>query len=523
MIGNTIGKLYDRCVEYYPNKIAVVKERQQISYHELKEMAYKLANALLNLGIHKGERVAVLVPNCVEYIICDYALAKCGLVRVPLRERVDTDSNVYVVVETEPSILIYHETLTSKVEEMRPRLNSIKHFVSISEESKVPPGDLHFNKLISTEPSTEPQAEVAETDVNAIYYTGGTTGVPKGVVLTNRAWLATIVTEMLELGLGKEDVFAHLAPINHASGMFILPILLRGGTNVLFDGFTPQSFLEAVERDKVTATFVVPTMLNQILDYPDLRKYDFSSLKTVVYGAAPISPERLKKALAIFGPILSQLFGQTEAPMMIAVLPKEDHILRGSAKEEERLASCGRPTVIAQVRLVDDEDNDVPLGEVGEIVVRSPNVMVEYYKKPEMTAETLRNGWLHTGDLARQDEEGYIYIVDRKKDMIISGGVNIFPREIEDILHKHPAVADVAVIGVPDDKWGEAVKAVVTLHPNKSVTAQELIDFCKKAKGSLTSPKSVDFVDSIPLTPLSKHDKKALREKYWKGLARRVH
>jgi fatty-acyl-CoA synthase len=263
-------------------------------------------------------------------------------------------------------------------------------------------------------------------------------------------------------------------------------------------------------------------MIYVLLDYPDLKKYDFSSLRNIIYGASAIAPDRLKQALNTFGPIMTQLFGQTEAPMMISALSREEHRVEDPKREKEILSSAGRPTFHAEVKLIADDGKEVKRGETGEVVVRCANMMSGYFKNPEATAETIKDGWLHTGDIAKQDEEGFLYIVDRKKDMIVSGGFNIFPREIEDVLFEHPAVKGAAVIGVPHPKWGEEVKAIVALHEGQSATEEELIQFVKDRKGSLITPKTVEFWDAIPVTNLGKLDKKVIRERYWKGLERRV-
>jgi fatty-acyl-CoA synthase len=258
------------------------------------------------------------------------------------------------------------------------------------------------------------------------------------------------------------------------------------------------------------------------LDYPDLKEFDTSSLRNVIYGASAIAPDRLKQALNTFGPIFTQLFGQTEAPMMFSALAREEHVVEDPEREREVLSSAGRPTFHAEIKLLDDDGHEVKRGESGEVVVRCANIMTGYFKNPEATAETIKDGWLHTGDIAKQDEEGLLYIVDRKKDMIVSGGFNIFPREVEDVLFDHPAVKGAAVIGIPHEKWGEEVKAVVVLHEGKSVTDQELIKFVKERKGSMMAPKTVEFWDGIPLTNLGKVDKKAMRAKFWEGKDRMV-
>ena len=402
-------------------------------------------------------------------------------------------------------------------------LDGTPHFICVSEDpSSIMEGHLHLQTLIKEHPPEAKKVEIDPEDLVGIYYTGGTTGKPKGVMLSHRAWVYTIIIEMLDLGFGWEEVFLYPTPLTHAGGCLMLPVLLRKGRCVIIDHFDPKLFLETIEKEKVTATFLVPTMIYVLLDYPDLKKYDTTSLRNVIYGASAIAPDRLKQALNTFGPIFSQLFGQTEAPMMISVLSREEHVVEDPEREMQILSSAGRPTFHAQIKIVDDDGNEVKRGDSGEVVVRCANIMTGYFKNPEATAETVKDGWLYTGDIAKQDEEGFLYIVDRKKDMIVSGGFNIFPREIEDVLFEHPAVKGAAAVGVPHKKWGEELKAIVVLHEGKSTTGEELIQFVKDRKGSLMAPKTVEFWDEIPLTNLGKVDKKAIRAKFWEGQERMV-
>jgi fatty-acyl-CoA synthase len=521
-LGYTIGQLYDWAVDHYANRIAAVKDDSKITYGELKDNAHQLGHALLSLGLKKGDIVGTLTANCIESIILDYGLAKAGLTQVILHEGIVAPAdNAYMANDSGATVVVYAARYAEHVEQMRPDLKTVKHLLCISEGGAIPAHSRDFHQLLASQPKSGPAVDVHEDDVISIYYTGGTTGVPKGCIHTSSRRVHTYLTAMAEIGLGARHTFLHVAPMSHASNVFMMPVCLRGGTQVILDRFTPELFLETVAKHKVTATFIVPTMLYRILDCPDLKKYDCSSLNTIIYGASPIGPERLREAMAAFGPVFVQVFGQTESPMFLTTLSKEDHI--AALKQEDRLASCGKPTLMCQLRLVDEEDKEVPLGGEGEIAVRSPNMMKGYLNKPEETRQTVKNGWLHTGDVGRRDEEGYVFILDRKKDMVISGGWNIYPKEIEATIHEYPAVADVAVVGVPDPKWGEALKAVVVLHSGKKATAEEIIQFCKDRKGSIKAPKSVDFVDQIPLTSVGKHDKKALREKYWHGEKRRVH
>jgi len=329
-----------------------------------------------------------------------------------------------------------------------------------------------------------------------------------------------VMAELAEWDWPAEVRFLAMTPITHAAGVMIMPVLLRSGTYVMSKGFDADRFLDIVARHRITATFLVPTMIYVLLDHPSLAGADLSSLQLIIYGAAPMSPARLKEGMQVFGPVFMQIYAQSEAPNALTVLRRIDH---DPERFPQRLASCGRPIGNSQVRLLDDQGNEVPTGEVGEICVRGPLVMKGYWNKPEESAKALRHGWLYTGDLARADEDGFLYIVDRSKDMIISGGFNVYPREVEDVLTQHPAVSAAAVIGVPDAKWGEAVKAVVVLRAGASVTPEELIALVRAHKGEVQAPKSVDFADSLPVTGLGKPDKKALRALYWGGQDRAVH
>jgi len=328
--------------------------------------------------------------------------------------------------------------------------------------------------------------------------------------------------ELMELNLGWGEIFMPVTPLTHASICWVLPTLLRGGTCVILNGFKPRRFLETIEKERVTVTFAVPTMIYRLLDYPELRKYDTSSLRLIIYGAAPMSPERLKDAILVFGSVFTQLYAQTEVVQPVTILHPHEHIIDGGEWKLGRLASCGRLSLAMRMKLVDDQGMEVSPGEAGEIALKGPNIMQGYLNRPDLNAKTLKAGWLYTGDIAKQDEEGYIYIVDRKKDMIISGGFNIYSSEIEKVLLEHPAVEMAAVIGIPHQRWGEEVKAVVKVRLDQIVTEKELISFCKTKLGSVNSPKSIDFADNLPVTGLGKIDKKTIREPYWRGQDRRV-
>jgi acyl-CoA synthetase (AMP-forming)/AMP-acid ligase II len=313
-----------------------------------------------------------------------------------------------------------------------------------------------------------------------------------------------------------------MGPVTHASGSMILPHILRGAKVVILSSFDVKALLETIQKERITTLYLVPTMIVMLLANPDLKKYDLSSLKNIRYGASPISPEVLKKAIEVFGNVFVQGYGLTEGMMPLTLLLKEDHILDGTEKKLKRLSSIGREVNVASVRIMDDEGKILPPGQIGEIVVQSDQVMKGYWKKPEATAETLRGGWLHTRDMGYMDEDGYIYLVDRKDDMIVSGGFNIYPKEVEDVLYSHPAVLEAAVFGVPDEKWGEAVKATVSLRPGMQATEEEIIEHCKKHLASYKKPKSVDFMKELPKSLYGKILRRQLKEPYWKGRRRMI-
>jgi acyl-CoA synthetase (AMP-forming)/AMP-acid ligase II len=318
------------------------------------------------------------------------------------------------------------------------------------------------------------------------------------------------------------DVLALAGPITHASGMFIQPFLSQGGTILLHERFDPEAFLASVATHRVTHTFVVPTMINMLLAVPDRARFDLSTLRSMTYGSAPMAPARIVEAWRAFGPILSQGYGAGETTGGLVALTIDDHREAIEQGNPERLASCGRPFSEARVCLVDDAGQQVPAGEIGEIVIAGPDVFAGYWREPELTAAALRNGWLHTGDLARADDRGYLYIVDRKKDMIISGGFNVYPAEIETVLYQHPAVFEACVVGVPDPVWGESVKAVVVLRDGVSAQADDLIQHCAERLADFKKPRSVDVVAELPKNANGKLSRKAVREIFWKDQVRRV-
>jgi len=524
MVPITVGDLYDRSVQFYGKYTAITHGEFSCTYSKMGDNAHCLATAFQDKGLKKGDNVAFLMSNCPEYIFCEYALAKIGCLRIPLAVLLGSDDHVYMMNLTECKVLIYHEKMADRVKEMIPRLKTVTTFICAGENLEaVTQGHYHLQSLINEYPPEPVPVKIVPEDLIAIYFTGGTTGKPKGVMLSHRTFVNTVFAETLEFDIAWNEVFAYIAPLTHGGGALLLPVLLRKGRCVILDHFDPVLFLKSVEKEKITSTFLVPTMIYVLLDFPELKKYNTSSLSNVIYGASAIAPERLKQALNTFGPVFTQLFGQTEAPMALSALSKEAHVVSDPERERQIFSSAGRPTLHTQIKLIDEKGSIVKQGESGEVVVRCSNIMEGYYKNPQATSETIIDGWLHTGDIARQDEEGFLYIVDRKKDMIVSGGFNIFPREIEDVLFEYPGIKGAAVIGVPNEKWGEEVKALVMLQDGITATEEEIIVFVKERKGSLMAPKTIEFRAKIPLTNLGKIDKKKIRAEYWEGKERMVY
>ncbi|GMU67971.1 MAG: long-chain-fatty-acid--CoA ligase [Steroidobacteraceae bacterium] len=523
MPGLTISDLYARAVLHGGDRVALVQGARRVTYRELGHDAACVLGALQALGVGRGERIAFAMANCPEYVVCEYAVAMAGAVRVPLAVLLGDEDLVYMMNFARCTTLVYHAKFARRVQALAPRLETVRNFVCVADDpSDVPPGHLRLQSLIADHAPARRSVAVDADDLAAIYFTGGTTGRPKGVMLSHRAWFHTYYVELLEFGIGCDEVFVFATPITHASGCLILPVLLRQGRCVILGHFEAGLLLDTIARERATMTLLVPTMIYMLLDHPGRDRHDLRSLRNVLYGAAAIAPERLKEALAAFGPIFTQFFGQTEAPMALTVLPREAHLVADADREAQVLTSAGRATYPTEIRLVDDEGRDVPRGEAGEVIARAPNMMSGYLDDPEATARAIRDGWLHTGDVARMDDEGFITIVDRKKDMIVSGGFNVFPREVEQVLQEHPAVSQAVVFGVPHEKWGEAVSALVVLRAGEVVSGEALREFVKARKGAVAAPKSVEFAAEVPLTNLGKVDRKAIRARHWGGRARQV-
>ncbi|MBC7106756.1 MAG: long-chain-fatty-acid--CoA ligase, partial [Firmicutes bacterium] len=479
-----------------------------------------LANVISGLPCRKGDGVAVLAHNCFRYVELYFACAKAGTPIVPLNYRLSGRELTYILNHSEARALFFGQKYLPVVEEIRGDLECVAHLVCLDGE---PVGIPQYEDLLRMASDAEPDVPLSEEDVAILGYTGGTTGLPKGVMTTHKNVISSCYNCAVEMRLHPDTVYLNAPPLFHAGdamGMFAFSF--AGGTNVVVDSFDPERVLRVIEGERVTHPLLVPAMILALLRYPGVKEFDLGSLQTVIYGTAPMPFDPLIRALGLFGCGFAQIYGATETFVPISILKPEDHVAEGPEDLMKRMLSAGRPMIGVEVRIVDDKGEELPTGQIGEIAVRGANVMKGYWKQPELTAEVLRDGWYLTGDMGRADELGYIYIVDRKKDMIISGGENIYPKEVEDVLFMHPAVADAAVIGVPDERWGEAVKALVIVKPGAQVTEEELIEHCKRHLASYKKPQSVEFMGEFPRSTAGKVLKNVLREKYWQGRERKV-
>jgi fatty-acyl-CoA synthase len=493
---------------------------------QLADRISQYIQAFEALGAGTGAAVGLLSLNRPEVLMIIGAGQTQGYRRTALHPLGSLDDHAYVLADAEVTSLIIDPTpafveraqgLLEKV----PSLNQVLTIGPVPAELEGVAVDLAAEAAKYT-PQPLVAADLAPDHIGGLTYTGGTTGKPKGVIGTVQSITTMTTIQLAEWEWPENPRFLMCTPLSHAGAAFFVPTIVKGGELIVLTKFDPAEVLRVIEEQKITATMLVPSMIYALMDHPDSHTRDLSSLQTVYYGASAMNPVRLKEAIRRFGPIFAQYYGQSEAPMVITYLAKADH-------DDKRLTSCGRPTLFARTALLGDDGRPVAQGDVGEICVSGPLLSGGYWKLPDATSQTFHDGWMHTGDLAREDEDGFYYIVDRTKDMIITGGFNVFPREVEDVVAEHPSVAQVCVIGTPDEKWGEAVTAVVVLRPDAasddaavSTMTAEIQAAVKERKGSVQSPKQVIVVDSVPVTALGKPDKKAVRAQFWAKAERSV-
>jgi acyl-CoA synthetase (AMP-forming)/AMP-acid ligase II len=478
-----IGALIRRAAVYFGDAPCLVEGRRLVSFREFDVLTDRLGNALLKRGFVPGDRIGVLLPNGIDCLVAYYALAKAGLVRVSLNTRETLADHAYKLLHSGSRGVIHNDVKGLDVE------------IAI--------GSQEFGEL---QPSGSMSPCAIDRELDAPYrlgFTGGTTGKSKAVTLTTRGELAELSAFLTDLlpDIGEGETFLHAAPIAHASGAFFLPSLVRGARSLVMAKFDPEEFVQLAARERAEFTFLVPTMLAMVLEAPSINEARFA-LRCIAYGASPIAPSLLKRAEARFGRVFAQTYGQAESPMVITCLRPKDH---------DRIGSCGRPFTIVDVAVFDADDRPLPVGERGEIVCRGPQTMAYYWNNPEATAAAFRGGWLHTGDVGYMDEDGFFYLVDRKNDMLISGGYNVYPREVEDVLLSCEGVVEAAVIGLPDEKWGDRVYAVVSGRGDLS--AEAVMTHARDRLANYKRPKGVEIWSELPKSSANKILRRAVRER----------
>jgi len=510
-----LGDLLSRNARKFPDKLSLVSENLSMNYRTLNERVNRLANSLIDAGLRKGDRIGALVHNSHQFFEIYFAAAKTGGIFCPYNNHLKESELRDVIGYSAPKFLFVDRDYGEMTNVLKPGLATVERYICL--QAPEWPFMEYYEAVLARGDESEPNSPVSEDDALSIYFTAGTTGRPKGAVRTHRHLLSDAIAGVIELKVDYDEKVLITFPLYHVAGEDnIVRHTFMGNTFYLKreGGFDPVEILRYIEKEKITRCQMVPTMIHSLLQVPDIREFDLGSLRLILYAAAPMPVELLKRALAVFPCGFAQLYGQTESGPLTTVLKPEDHILNGSEEKQKRLASSGRPVVNYEIRIVNEHDQDVPVGDVGEIIARSEAMMKEYWLMTEETAKKLKNGWLHTGDLGRMDEEGYVYIVERKNDLIISGGVNIYPREVEEVLYRHPAISEASVVGIPDEHWGEVVKAVVVLSDGAQTTESEIKEFCGQHLAGYKKPKTVDFWKELPKSPQGKVLKKEIRAHY---------
>lgn len=495
----------------HADRTAIVFGDRSLTYRDVDRAANRIANVFRGLGITAGARVGLLMGNGLWSVPVDFGCLKANVARVPLNARLSADEHQTMLAETGVDLLVYGPELAQTAAELADRMDGVR-MACLGPAARAD----HLDLLQTMEDAgdDDPRVPVRADDVMIVLYTSGTTGTLKAVQHTQYSY-ASVVRNILTnlVSPGRDDVMLHAASLIHASGTFVLPYWLRGGTSAILTGFDPEEYADAIGRYRATAVNLVPTMLAMLFATGAAGRVDLSRLQTVVYGASPMPRAVIEQAMDAWGSRFVQYYGQTEAPLCITVLDEDDHTEGG-----DLLGACGHPSVDAEVAVTDEAGIPVPAGEIGEVRVRAPFQMAGYFEAPELNAETITSdGWVRTRDLARVDDRGYMYLVDRTSDMIVTGGYNVYPREVEDALMAHPAVAECAVVGAPDPTWVEAVTAFVAFKPGAGAGQDELRAHVRARLAGYKVPKTVHVVDAIPKSAVGKILRRALRDPLWAG------
>jgi fatty-acyl-CoA synthase len=518
-----------KACKFFPRKEAIVCGSRRWTYEEFFGRLSRFSAYLEEVGIEKGDRIAILLPNCHCFLEVYYAVALRGAVTVPLNYRLSAGELVMIMNDAGAKALVADPRFRQTIDSVRTDLPTVGKIIWTGDEvGELPSGDrdLHYEGIVAGVAVPPSEVDVEEEDIAHIYYTSGTTGRPKGVMLTHKNVTVHALGTIAELQLTDRDVWLHAAPLFHlADAWATWAITWVGGTHVLVGEFDPPAVLTAMEEEKVTLTNLIPTMLNMLVHHPGVENRDYRNLRVLLSGGSPIAPEVVRRIVDTFRCDYVQTYGMTETSPYLTMSLLKGHLQKESAADQLRIkAKTGREFVAVELRVVNEAGQDIAKDEVevGEIIVRGDTVTPGYWRLPEETEMAFKDGWLCTGDMAVMDVEGYITIVDRKKDVIITGGENVYSTEVEHILYMHPAVLECAVVGVPDRKWGETVKGIVVSKQGHEVTEQELIDFCKENIARYKAPKSIDFVPDLPKTGSGKIEKRKLKDRYWQGHDKKI-
>lgn len=519
----TLNHLFSNALSRYASRIAVVTDEKRITYGELLSAARTMAHAMQDIDIGPNVRVGLLMSNSVEYVISDLAVMLTGATRVAMNDMLSTADIKYIIEDAEVKLLVVDQQFVDILLALKPELPTLHTIIVTDGSTPKSEGWVDWHGFSKGFSDRDVVTSITSKDMASIMYTGGTTGRPKGIIHIQETMVLNLFSHLVELNIQDTETMLLMTPLPHSAGFFLNAGLLKGATHLVDTRFDVHRTLDRLQHDKVTLTFLVPTMLYRLLDSIKLQESppEFPHLRTIAYGAAPITVLRLEEGLKWFGQVFLQIYGQSEAPNFITRLKREDHVLDSS--RPERLSSCGQSVLMGEVRIVDENDCLLPPREVGEIKARTPYNMIGYHRLVEKTGEVLIDGWLHTGDMGWMDEDGYVYLVDRKNDIVISGGMNIYSSEVENVLQRHEGISQVAVIGIPDADWGEAVLAVVVPNHKELPSEQSILQWSENELARYKRPKAIKFVDSLPVTAYGKVDKKSLRQAYWSGEARQIH
>ena len=510
-----------RAIQIRGNEVATIGAGRERTWPEVGARVARLAGALQSLGVQSGDRVAILALNSDRYLEYMFAVPWAGGVFVPINIRLAPPEVAFWLNDSGSEILLVDDQFLPMLESLDGMLETVREVVYIG-DGRAPEG-LHHYETILTSASPVPDAGRGDDDLAGIYYTGGTTGRSKGVMLSHRNLVSNNAHVVAALRFEFGMRWLHAAPMFHiADSLAAFSVTMVGGSHVFIPGFTPQASLEAIETHRVTYGLFVPTMVNMLVNHPDVARYDLSSLSAIVYGASPMPEAVVKRAMEVLPHCaFTHAYGQTECAPLVTTTGPEYHVLEGP--HAGRYKAIGRAVIGVEVKIVDGNDAEVPRGVVGEICARGPNVMLGYWRQPELTAEAVRDGWMHSGDGGYMDEDGFVYIVDRLKDMIISGGENVYSTEVEDVVYQHPGVVECAVIGIPDETWGEAVHAIVRRADGAGVTAEALIAHCREHIAGFKCPRGITFRDEpMPLSGAGKILKTELRKPFWAGQEKKI-